>query len=449
MEEKRYVYATDSGNLAELRSASHWCEQCVIFVDAIMREVEAWATYHGDVERLKESSASGCHMCGMILDRCKPDQEGFYIELSGKADGDLYMQVVDLFCRGGQSLMFNRQHSGQPPPYQAVPQAKKDDGDDWLAESMKMGDIYANGICNIADFDPGGCYFDGPTPAAKALYFSTREKHYLTINSSKSSSVGDWLENTPLGKRGWVVQEIVLSPRTLFYGVDGISWTATTYKSVFAHSRTTGNGTFPKMDTGQSYRTWPELVSEYTDTVLTYDSDKWLAISGLAERYMRVSDRRFVAGLDEDRLLEELGWWSKSLTGRVMNGAPTWSWLCCKSSIGMYAAKQDEMLATMITLPDKQLAALTWHTVHSSSTSTPPKRYPIRISGHVRPFCYTAQEGRWNEPFNAKFQTYSIKADNERTWMDLPLEDGTTIWGVPDLAFRSKAYNDSHRAIAL
>ncbi|KAL9033873.1 MAG: hypothetical protein Q9180_005718 [Flavoplaca navasiana] len=328
----------------------------------------------------------------------------------------------------------------------------QDDRDDWLAESMKMGDIYANGICNIAALDPGGCYFDGPSPAAKALYFSTRKKHYLTIKSRKPSSVGDWLKNTPLGKRGWVFQEIVLSPRTLFYGVDGIAWScieevadevcsmhchfmyskaATTYKSVFAYSRTIGNGTFPKMDTGQSYRTWPELVSEYTDTLLTYDSDKWLAISGLAARYMQELDRRIVAGLDEDRLLEELGWWSKSPAGRYMNGAPTWSWLCCRSSIGMYAAKQDEMLATMITLPDKQLAALTWHTVHSSSTSTQPKRYPIRISGHVRPFCYTAQEGRLNESFDAKFQTYCLQAGDERIWMDLPVEDGTTIWGVP------------------
>ncbi|KAL8891311.1 MAG: hypothetical protein Q9215_001634 [Flavoplaca cf. flavocitrina] len=327
----------------------------------------------------------------------------------------------------------------------------QDDHDDWLAESMEMGDIYANGICNIAALEPGGCYFDGPTPAAKALYFTTRGKHYLTIKSNKPSPVGEWLRKTPLGKRGWVFQEIVLSPRTLFYGVDGISWScieevadevrsmrhvaysegATAYKSAFANCRTRGIGTSRKMDTGESYRIWPELVSEYTDTVLTYDSDKWLAISGLAGRYMRVSDRRIVAGLDEDRLLEELVWWSKSPAGRVMNGAPTWSWLSCRSSIGMYAAKQDEMLATMITLPDKQLAAITWHTVPSSSLSTQPKLYPIRISGHVRPFCYTAQEGPFNESFDAKFQTYSIEAEDKRIWLDVPLEDGTTVWGIP------------------
>ncbi|KAL9627729.1 MAG: hypothetical protein Q9204_006370 [Flavoplaca sp. TL-2023a] len=207
---------------------------------------------------------------------------------------------------------------------------------------------------------------------------------------------------------------------------------ATTYKSVFAPSPTTGIiGTFPKMDRGQSYRTWPELVSEYTDTVLTYDSDKWLAISGLAARYMQALGRSIVAGLDVDVVLEELGWWSKSPTGRVMNGAPTWSWLSCRSRIGMYAAKQDEMLATMITLPDKRIAPQVWRTLHRSSASTQLERYPTRISGHARPFRYTAQEGRFKESFDAEFQTYSIKAENKRIKLDVPLEDGTTVWGIP------------------
>ncbi|KAL8638666.1 MAG: hypothetical protein Q9226_008974, partial [Calogaya cf. arnoldii] len=100
----------------------------------------------------------------------------------------------------------------------------QDDQEDWLAESARMGDIYANGICNIAALDHGSCFFDGPTPASKALYFSTRGKHYLTTKYNQPNPNGDWLRNTPLGKRGWVFQEIVLSPRTIFYGPGGISW---------------------------------------------------------------------------------------------------------------------------------------------------------------------------------------------------------------------------------
>ena len=128
MEKEKYVYLTYSGNLADRSSASHWCEQCVSFVDAMMNKVEAYATYHGDVERLKESSTSGCHMCGMILDRCKPDQEDFYIDLTGRVDGDLCMQVVDLFCRGGQRSMFHRQHCGHSLP---DPQAENGTGPIW------------------------------------------------------------------------------------------------------------------------------------------------------------------------------------------------------------------------------------------------------------------------------------------------------------------------------
>ena len=46
-------------------------------------------------ESFKESSASVCRMCGMILERCNPDQEEFYIDLTGKADGGLCMRVMD------------------------------------------------------------------------------------------------------------------------------------------------------------------------------------------------------------------------------------------------------------------------------------------------------------------------------------------------------------------
>ena len=76
-----------------------------------------------------------------------------------------------------------------------------------------------------------------------------------------------------------------------------------------------------------------------------------------------------------------------------MNGAPTWSWLSCRSSVGIYAAEREQMLATMITLPDKQIAAYLSHTMHSSSMSTQRKQYPVHKSGQVRPFCYIVQEG--------------------------------------------------------
>ncbi|KAL8910426.1 MAG: hypothetical protein Q9171_004264 [Xanthocarpia ochracea] len=332
----------------------------------------------------------------------------------------------------------------------------QDDLGDWLMESAKMGDIYANGICNLAALDQGACFFEGPTPASEALYFSTWGKHYLATKYNKPTSYDDWLKNTALGKRGWVFQELVLSPRTIFYGASGISWDcvdgtadevhsmrarlhytrgATGYKYTFARFRSEAALPIEYRDRSGRDNLWSQLVSEYTKTVLSHETDKWLAISGLARRYMESSDRRLVAGLHYDHLLEELAWWSNTSAGRVPNGAPTWSWLSCKSGVGMFAADRDQMLASMVALPGEHLATRTWHRVYNSldiaTAMIPAKSYSIRLSGHLRPFYFSAQEGRFHRSFDAEFETYSMEAETKRVWMDVPLTDGTRVWGVP------------------
>ncbi|KAL8918693.1 MAG: hypothetical protein Q9172_005322 [Xanthocarpia lactea] len=332
----------------------------------------------------------------------------------------------------------------------------QDDQGDWLAESARMGDIYANGICNIAALDQGACFFEGPTPASEALYFSTRGKHYLATKHIEPISHDDWLKNTALGKRGWAFQELVLSPRTIFYGAGGISWdcvdgtadevhsmrarlpytrAAAGYKRTFAQFQRSIPFPIQHRDRSLHDILWSQLVSEYSNTVLSHETNKWLAISGLARRYMESSGRRLVAGFHYDHLLEELAWWSNTSAGRVPNGAPTWSWLSCKSGVCMFAANRDQMLASMVALPDEHLATRTWHTMYNSlgiaTAMIPATSCSIKISGHMRPFCFSAQEGPFHRSFDAEFETYSMEADTERVWMDVPLADGTKVWGVP------------------
>ena len=588
-EEKTYrvvLSIADEEVVAELQSTSHWCEQCVVFVTAMRRKIESYTTYDGDVGKLKVSSADGCLMCGMILDRCDPDQTKFWIELRSKADSNFYMDVRGSSPYGRRHLAFKRQHFGQAPPnpdnlpanegtsstwhkmlarkwlsccqrshrrcndrmlstffptrllrlscdnnevflklcdtkawvniptagssssyctlshrwsdtqplkltrasyqsfrenipFEVLPKTFadavhitlnlgvsylwidslcicQDDRDDWLAESARMGDIYANGICNIGALDPGACFFEGPTPASDALYFSVHGKRYITANYNYPTPYDDRLNSTSLGKRGWVFQELVLSPRTVFYGANGISWdcieatadevnsmrgrlpytrAATAQKSTFAHLQSTATGSLSYPHIFPCDDLWSNVISEYTRTELSFETDKWLAISGLARIYVEGTGHRLTAGLRCDQLLEQLAWWSKDTRGRILNGAPTWSWLSCRSWVGIYTAKSEQMLATIVLLPDEQVATQTWHIMYSpiqfGSTTTQAKKYPMTISGHVRPFCYTAQEGRFNESLDASFQKYSIEVQTDRIWMDVPLANNTLIWGVP------------------
>jgi hypothetical protein len=585
MKEKTFqvVLFGDKESTFELRSASHWCEQCLLFVYDMMLKKVYSTTHNGDVQSLRQSSASGCHMCEMILDRCHPDQRDFYLQRTGKKDTALCMQIQSTQSSfKGQSLTFKKLHfglderdraslsdadgtesvwhnqiarnwlstcqrwhhrcTGQPIstikpsrllelssserqislrlrsaqelteiplsyctlshcwgrrqpvrltrgllrsfqhhiPFETLPKTFadaiqitlnlglsylwidslcicQDDQDDWLAESAKMGDIYSNATCNIAALaakdDHEGCYTMGPTLASSTLYFSTRGKRYMTSKLSDMESRDETFGKGPLGKRGWVFQELVLSPRTIYYGAGRILWdcitdeadeaqtmearlcytqTAPGYKSAFAHFRNTGTEPFSYSDESLRDSLWNRVVEQYTSTELTYESDRWLAVSGLATRYMERTGQTFVAGLRWDRLLEDMSWWSHSPAGKLSNGAPSWSWLSCRSGVGTRIVKPDELLATLVALPDKQMSNCTWHVMYEASDlpgqSTKPKCYPLKISGHVRSFRYVSQDGSVDGSFSMRFHTYSMEAAD--LWLDLPLESGMSIWGV-------------------
>lgn len=541
MEEKTYqaVIPGTTESVLELRSASHWCEQCLLLVYfMIVKKVYPYA-HHSDVSTLRRSAAIGCHMCEMILDRCHPDQQDYFIERTAKGDTVLCMQVrsreLDFqdqgitfkrlqfglderdrasLCAadGTDSVWHNQiarhwlstcqrwhhrcnsqQLSAAKPSrllelsssegqislrLRSVPELTKtslsyctlshcwggkqplrltrtllrsfqnripsedlpktfadavrvtlnlslsylwidslcicqDDQDDWLAESAKMGDIYANAICNIAALAAKdcheGCYTKGPTLASRTLYFSTKGKQYMTSKCSDVEFHADALRKGPLGKRGWVFQELVLSPRTLYYGAGRILWdciekeadevrameermrytqTAPGYKSAFSHFRSTGTELFSFSDQWLHDSLWRDVVEEYTKTRLTYQSDRWIAIRRLAARYMERTGLTLVAGLHWDWLLEEMCWWSQSPTDRLSNGAPTWSWLSCRSAVGMRRDKSDECLVKLVASPDKQMSNYTWHVLDETldllGHSTKSKYYPLKISGRVR-----------------------------------------------------------------
>lgn len=574
--EKSYqvLISNENRSTSELRSISQICEQCVVFIDSMLNNIEAFTTHDGDVEKLRDSSIGGCHMCEMILDRCHPGQDDFHIERTGKADGALYMDVRDSkYWR--RALSFRRQHYGLDQPGQTSLRAEdgmgsrwhsmlarnwlsscqrlhyrceghikstvrpsrllvlnssddtislrlviiyehteilsgyctlshcwggeqplqlttrtlaafqtcipfnilpktfadavqitlnlgisylwidslcicQDDEKDWLTESVKMGEIYRNGICNIAALaaksDLEGCFSKGPTSASETLYFSTGGKHYMTSKLSRFETRDDRLNNTPLGKRGWVFQELALSRRTLYYDAECMSWDCIEYEAdevqvmkkrlPYSRSAPSYKSAFASLYSNISVdeKTWHGVVSEYTSTSLTYDSDKWLAVSGLASRYTERTGSLLVAGLHHDQILQELTWWSQAPAGRVSNGAPTWSWLSSRSKIGLHAVESDKLFASVVALPDKQMSSCTWHIIYDASESTGSssqlRRYPLTISGHIRPFRYISQEGRFQESFGVEFQSYSMNAESKRVWLDIPLEDGTTIWGV-------------------
>lgn len=332
----------------------------------------------------------------------------------------------------------------------------QDDEDDWLAESAKMADIYSNATCNLAAMAAKnsyeGCCTKGPTLVSRNLHFSAGGKSYMTSKLRDEQSYYSMFDEARLGKRGWVFQEIQLSPRTIFYGDGRIFWACITHeadeakamrlhyqersaifrKSVFARSQSRDFWQ-PSSSPQSLHDMWNRVVQEYTSTELTYASDRWVALAGLAARYMQITGQTLVAGLHWDHLLDDLSWQSRSPAGRLLNGAPTWSWLSCRSAVWTPNEHADELLVAMVALPDKNMRKNTWHVLNEPSDRADQpmslKCYPLKISGHVRSFAYMSQgDSSLDESTLIKFSTFSMRAYFIR--LDLPLEPGTKIRGV-------------------
>jgi Heterokaryon incompatibility protein (HET) len=177
--------------------------------------------------------------------------------------------------------------------------------DDWAHESAVMGDVYGNSWCNIAATNAS----DGSHEMLSA--FCSRKNLSVEELKFKSegfvSTGGNWhlwqeeIDHGPLRSRGWVVQELVLSPRVLHFGKHQMFWDCAelrAYESLptgpppkfskySKDIRVIGPGLLSSMnqpprsiarvaediDFLKAFR-WMTLVEEYSACSLTVPSDK-------------------------------------------------------------------------------------------------------------------------------------------------------------------------------
>ena len=219
----------------------------------------------------------------------------------------------------------------------------QDSEDDWLQESAKMGEIYAHGVLNIAataSVDGRRCLFHSP-PALSPCVVQLRDEksQILSYMTHHEGSYHDRIDGAPLNSRAWVLQERLLSPRTLHCTYDQVLWECYEHRAAeVLPDQIYRNGDVVlktlmldqlKKKPGR-YQTWHELVSRYSRYHLTFNADKLAAISGLASRFAFqwvIQSSSYLAGLWKENLVNDLLWsttlwYSKSYPDR----APSWSW---------------------------------------------------------------------------------------------------------------------------
>ncbi|KAF5589867.1 hypothetical protein FPANT_6200 [Fusarium pseudoanthophilum] len=239
--------------------------------------------------------------------------------------------------------------------------------EDWLSHSEDMHLFYHNCALNISidvSENPHGgafrsrdpmylqdCYVWTPfrTPpilscrSENDIDNSTERSDLWNICAIFTSDDFSWARiDLPLSYRAWVFQERLLSPRTLHFVTDRISWECdrshklTEYLShgvgddVWNGFDCMAQNAFSVRKKGDLFTYYHDLVFQYTDRRLSHpDEDKLVAFAAVARRCISWFGSDYCAGIFRSTMPQGL-LWEMAPIGRLGRSkvyrAPSWSW---------------------------------------------------------------------------------------------------------------------------
>lgn len=239
----------------------------------------------------------------------------------------------------------------------------QDDLADWHAQAASMGRVYASASCNIAATGAiNGSYglrFTRNLKAVKPFHVIAPGRFWLGGDEQPSvqyivcpSGYDDDIRYSPLNKRAWVLQERFLSRRIMHFTRSGVFWECLAdlsndiypdglppdtmdfaaaderLKRLLLPSGCTGGD--QKHWTAELYEGWSTLCDKYSQCSLSMESDKLVALAGIAQEVALRTGDTFVCGLWRRHFLSQLLWVHEDHRGSVRLvrdwRAPTWSW---------------------------------------------------------------------------------------------------------------------------
>lgn len=259
------------------------------------------------------------------------------------------------------------------------------DPEDWAREASRMSSVYTGSSLNLAATAShngnGGLFFNRRLSVVRPCYvqlpslgatFSRNPGGYdrgVFINPPRRQQE---IDNSPLAQRGWVFQERFLAPRTLHFGATRISLeckngiVCETIPRVspflpktpiwFGHSLN-GVGIF----TRPPQLSWGNIVKAYSETLLTEEQDKLIALAGIATHFQALMKDEYIAGL-----------WRKGLERQLL-------WSVKRSNVNCAERIPEPTRAIHYRAPSWSWASVNGHICPSSWNNLPCENMPIRI----------------------------------------------------------------------
>ncbi|CZR57721.1 uncharacterized protein PAC_07610 [Phialocephala subalpina] len=215
----------------------------------------------------------------------------------------------------------------------------QDDPEDWRKESVTMSEVYGNSYVTIAAASARngseGCFIRNNSRIhrvhIKAKGLKGGKEDFQAIEVFPSHVVVKAICNSNLARRGWALQESILSPRTLYFSDKQLFWECNTQLACesFPHGAPTGVMTLGHVEKGHLSDQWDRIIGHYTDCQLTKRRDVLVAMSGIIKRLEKERQDTCVAGIWRNDAEGHLLWkrrleqvWEEE----TLYTAPTWSW---------------------------------------------------------------------------------------------------------------------------
>jgi len=243
----------------------------------------------------------------------------------------------------------------------------QDSKSDWEQEAAQMADIYKNSYVTIA----AEASRDSHEGILKERHFEfspielpfVSKIHNVQTTMFVRPALDDWETSmsepkSKLCSRAWVLQESLLAPRTIHYGLQQMLWECRSrslaegdmtpiapstrekswswsrnkrYLSDVEEATSSIGDTKTERLTAKdvSYLQWYSIIQDYSSRRMTFPSDVFPALAGLATEFNRRLNDQYVAGLWKRDFSRGLLWTvadSERAEAAVPYRAPTWSW---------------------------------------------------------------------------------------------------------------------------
>jgi hypothetical protein len=168
-----------------------------------------------------------------------------------------------------------------------------------------------------------------PTPAIEIPYIDADGQHQGSMFIHARGDVATWSPDLgSLSKRAWITQEWLLSRRIVFYTRSRLIWCCRSLEGDLETQRVIRGPVTRGLKVGHTDN-WEGIVPHYSEQLLTYPTDKLIALQGIVNEMKKKDPSRVYAqGLWLDELPRHLLWRAeRNLTkGPEELHIPSWSW---------------------------------------------------------------------------------------------------------------------------